>query len=244
MYFSTTHASSVNIEIEFSQQLQEIWLDTVMCCIWSKFLTQMSAAFANELAPSVTGLSCWSLAQVALQPCPEVSARREHCSAQRATGCRWRAATLCMVYSWKCSVVLGEQQGATAREEGGGKHSWEWEPLEMGGNSDHLSLPGLMSAIAWTSRMQLLSCEMGASSLQVLAETRSVQCQWTLLENKIMLLIAVGATQSSVLLLGFLVSFANLIIESAVPCCCLFTSLISSLGSWLFLNGSSAPTFK
>ncbi|XP_023783802.1 transmembrane protein 178B-like [Cyanistes caeruleus] len=50
-----------------------------------------------------------------------------------------------MVCSWKCSVVLGKQQGATAREGVVGSIAENGSLLEMGGNSDHLSLPDPMA---------------------------------------------------------------------------------------------------
>lgn len=53
-------------------------------------------------------------------------------------------------------MVLGKQQGATAREGVVASTAENWSPLEMGGNSDHLSLPGLMAGIAWASYLQLL----------------------------------------------------------------------------------------
>lgn len=53
-------------------------------------------------------------------------------------------------------MLLGKQQGATAREGVVGSTAENWSPLEMGGNSDHLSLPGLLAEIACTSHMQLL----------------------------------------------------------------------------------------
>lgn len=129
----------------------EIWLDTVMCCIWPKFLTHV-CSLCKWTGTLWHGLSCWWLARVALQPCPEVSTRRKRCSAGEATGCRWRAASLCVLCSWKCSVVLG----ATAREEVVGSTAENGSPLEIGGNSGHLSLPGLMAGIAWAFCMQLL----------------------------------------------------------------------------------------
>lgn len=53
-------------------------------------------------------------------------------------------------------MVLGKQLGATAREGVAGSTAEKGSLLEMGRNSDHLSLPGLMPGIAWDSRMQLL----------------------------------------------------------------------------------------
>lgn len=95
-------------------------------------LTEISAAFANELAPSDTRLSCWSLAQVAPQPCPEVSARREHCSAGEGHWLQVKGSTsvYCVQLEVLCSA--GEAAGSHSKGRGGGKNSWEWEPAWNG----------------------------------------------------------------------------------------------------------------
>lgn len=115
---------------------------------------------------------------------------------------------------WCCGSSREPQQGKgwwEAQLRIGACLKWEEIQIIFPSLTWCLDLPGPLICSFW-------SCETGASSLQVLAETRSVQSQWTLLENKIKLLIAVRATESSILLLGFLVSFAKLITESAAPC--------------------------
>lgn len=98
-----------------------------MCCIWSKFLTQMSAAFANELAPSVTGLSCWSLAQVALQPCPEVKCKE---GALLSTEGHWlQVKGSNSMYGVQLEVLCGA--GGAAGSHSKGRGWWEAQ-LRMG----------------------------------------------------------------------------------------------------------------
>lgn len=110
----------------------EIWLDSVICCIWPKFLTQMSAAFANALAPSDAGLSCWSLAQGAPQPCPEVGARRERCSAGEGHWLQVKGSTSVYCVQLEVLCAAGEAAGSHSKGRGGGKHSWELEPTWNG----------------------------------------------------------------------------------------------------------------